>query len=231
MLWDTCPLIPGTLPARLLPQTGGKQRGKKMHSSSRARAMGALGIVGSSLWLISVVMQHRLGLFTPDGSPLQVAHELLALAGMIGAMIGFLGLLWGQCFQGRLGPAGVIIYVVGYGLIVLGGLALLVAGPVESPLFLVFPIGGLLQDVGYLLFGIATLSSARWRGWQRWTPLLAATVGLLVIGIPILAGITPDGPGLLAELLLGGAWLGVGLAVFSAYQPEAAVRAPAAPTT
>lgn len=87
--------------------------------------------------------------------------------------------------------------------------------PGESPLFLVFPIGGLLQDVGYLLFGLATLRSARWQGWQRWAPLLAAAVRLLAIGIPMLAGITPDGPGLLAELLLGGAWLGVGLAVFT----------------
>lgn len=201
-----------------------------MHSSSRARAMGALGIVGSGLWLISVVVQHRLGLFTSDGSPLRVAHQLLALAGMIGAMAGFIGLLWGQCFHGRLGPAGVIIYVVGYGLIVVGGLALL-AGPAESPLFLVFPIGGLLQDVGYLLFGLATLRSARWQGWQRWAPLLAAAIGLLAIGVPMLAGITPDGPGMLAELLLGGAWLGVGLAVFTTYQPEAAVREPAARTT
>lgn len=202
-----------------------------MHSSSRARTMGALGIVGSGLWIISVVMQHGLGLFTADGSPLQVAHELLALTGMIGAMVGFLGLLWGQCFHGRLGPTGVIIYVAGYGLIIVGGLALLVAGPVESPLFLVFPIGGLLHDIGYVLFGIATLRSARWQVWQRWTPLLAATVGLLAIGIPMLAGITPDGPGLLAELLLGGAWLGVGLAVFTTYQPEAATRTPAARTT
>jgi len=108
-------------------------------------------------------------------------------------MVGFLGLLWGQCFHGRLGPAGVMIYVVGYGLIIVGGLALVVTGtgPVESPLFLIFPIGGLLQDVGYLLFGIATISSARWQGWQRWAPLLAAAVGLLAIGLPMLAGIIP----------------------------------------
>lgn len=202
-----------------------------MHSSSHARVAGAIGIVGSGLWLISVIVQYRLGLFTPDGSPLRVAHQLLALTGMSGAMAGFIGLIWGQCFHGRLGPAGVIAYVLGYALIVVGGLALLIIGPVESPLFLLFPIGGLLQDIGYLFFGIATLRSARWHGWQRWAPLLAAAIGLLAIGIPMLTGIAPDGPGLLAELLLGGAWLGVGLAVFTAYQRDEAMRAPIARAT
>lgn len=38
----------------------------------------------------------NLHLFTPEGSPHRVAHQLLALAGMIGAMAGFLGLLWGS---------------------------------------------------------------------------------------------------------------------------------------
>jgi len=49
--------------------------------------------------------------------------------------------------------------------------------------------------------------------------------------LPIPLGITPDGPGLLAELLLGGAWLIVGLAVFTTYQRGGDVRAPAARTT
>lgn len=198
-----------------------------MHSASRARVAGVLGITGSVLWIVSVLMQHRMGLFTPDGSPLRVAHQLLALTGMIGAMAGFLGLIWGQCFRGRLGPASVIVYVLGYALIVVGGLALLIVGAAESPLFLVFPIGGLLQDIGYVLFGIAAVRGARWRGWRRWTPLFAAVVGLLGIGIPMLVGFTPDGPGMLAELLLGGAWLGVGLAVITAYQRDEAARAPA----
>jgi hypothetical protein len=196
-----------------------------MHHSARARVAGAIGIVGSLVWLFSVVMQHQLGLFTPDGSLLRVAHQLLALLGMSGAMAGFIGLIWGQCFHGRLGPVGIMIFVFGYALIVVGGLILLTIGPAESPLFLLFPIGGLLQDIGYLSFGIATLRSARWQGWQRWAPLIAAAIGLLAIGIPMLAGITPDGPGMVAELLLGGAWLGVGLAVLTAYQRGAAVRA------
>lgn len=230
-LQDMYPLVPGTLPARLLLRTGYSKGEKKMHSSSHARAMGALGIVGSGLWLISVIMQHRLSLFTPDGSPLHVIHQLLALTGIIGAMAGFLGLLWGRCFHGRLGPVGVIVYVLGYALIVVGGLVLLITGPVESPLFLLFPIGGLLQDIGYLFFGIAALRSARWHGWQRWAPLLAAAIGLLAIGLPMFAGITPDGPGLLAELLLGGAWLCVGLAVFTAYQHDEVVRDPVARAT
>jgi hypothetical protein len=184
-------------------------------------------MAGGLIWIISVIVQHSLGLFDPDGSPLWMIQQLLALAGMICAMAGLLGLLWGQAFRGRLGPLGIILHILGWGLIAIGGLALLVIGPAESPLFLVFPIGGTLHDVGYLLIGIAAIISGRWSGWQRWTPLVAAVVNLLTMGLPMLLGATPDGPGMIPELLNGVMWFGIGLAVFSASRQAAPVPAPA----
>jgi hypothetical protein len=150
-----------------------------MSTASRVRTAGFIGMAGGVLWIISVVLQYSLGLFDPDGSPVWIVHQLIALAGMICSMAGFLGLLWGRGFRGRLGPRGIIIHILGWGLFWIGGLALLVIGPAESPLFLVFPIGGNLHDFGYIFIGIATIITGRWSGWQRWMPLVAAVVNVL----------------------------------------------------
>ena len=197
-----------------------------MFNSSRVRTAGAIGMAGGVIWIISVIMQYSLGLFEPDGSPLQVIHQLLALAAMSCSMAGFLGLLWGQAFRGRLGPLGIIMHILGWGLIFIGGLALLVIGPAESPLFLVFPIGGNLHDFGYIFIGIAAIISGRWSGWQRWMPLVAAVVNLLTMGLPMLLGVAPDGPGMIPELLNGVMWFGIGLAVFTASRQAATAPAP-----
>jgi hypothetical protein len=184
-------------------------------------------MAGGVLWIISVIVQYSLGLFEPDGSPVWVIHQLLALAGMICSMAGFLGLLWGQAFRGRLGPIGIIMHILGWVLIAIGGLALLLIGPAENPVFLVFPIGGNLHDFGYILIGIATIISGRWSGWQRWVPLVAAVVNILTMGLPMLLGVAPDGPGMIAELLNGVMWFGIGLAVFTVARQAAPAPAPA----
>jgi hypothetical protein len=196
--------------------------------ASRVRTAGVLGMAGGLLWIVSVVMQYGLGLFSPDGSPLRLIHELIAFAGIIGAMAGFWGLIWGQAFRGRLGPVGVALYILGWAFILIGGIGLLALGPAESPLFLVFPIGGNLKSLGAILFAIATVTSGRWSGWQRWMPLVVAAALLLTMDVPTLMGLTPDGPTMLAELLEGVVWVGLGLAVFtSARQPAGMVAADA----
>jgi hypothetical protein len=196
-----------------------------MHTSSHARTAGVIGMIGGVLWIISVILQNSLGLFSADVSRLELAHSLLALVAMSSAQAGFLGLLWGQAFRGRLGPLGITVHVLGWGLIFIGGLGLLTIGPAESPLFLVFPIGGNFHDYGYLFIGIAAVISARWSGWQRWIPLIAAVVNTLTMSLPMLLGLTPDGPGMIPELLMGVMWFGIGLAVFSAYRQSAAASA------
>lgn len=40
-------------------------------------------MAGGVLWIASVLMQY---MFEPDGSPLRLIHQLLALAGMICSM-------------------------------------------------------------------------------------------------------------------------------------------------
>ena len=197
-----------------------------MSTLSRVRTAGFIGMAGGVLWIISIIMEYSLGLFTHDGSLLEGINTLLALAGMSCSMAGFLGLLWGQAFRGRLGPLGIIMHILGWGLIFIGGLGLILLPTGDSPLFLVFPIGGNLHDYGYLFIGIAAIISGRWSGWQRWMPLVAAVVNTLTMGLPMLLGVTPDGPGMIPELLNGVMWFGIGLAVFSASRQAAPAPAP-----
>jgi hypothetical protein len=197
-----------------------------MSTASRVRTAGFIGMTGGALWIISIIMEYSLGLFTHDGSLLDGINTLLALAGMSCSMAGFLGLLWGQAFRGRLGPLGIIMHILGWGLIFIGGLGLVLLPTGDSPLFLVFPIGGNLHDYGYLFIGIAAIISGRWSGWQRWMPLVAAVVNTLTMGLPMLLGVSPDGPGMIPELLNGVMWFGIGLAVFSASRQAAPAPAP-----
>lgn len=157
---------------------------------------------------------------------MRIVYDVIAFSGIAGATVGFLGLLWGGAFRGRLGPAGVSRYILGWALIVVGGLALPVAGE-ESPIVLIFPIGGNLQSLGYLLFAAAAVLHGCWAGWQRWMPLVVAVGLLLTIGLPMLLGLTPDGPSMLPELLMGVLWFGIGLAVGTTYRQEAPQTAPA----
>ena len=66
----------------------------------------------------------------------------------------------------------------------------------------------------------AAVLHSRWAGWQRWMPLVVAAGLLLTMGLPMLLGLAPDGPGMLPELLMGALWFGVGLAVFTAYRQD-----------
>jgi hypothetical protein len=159
-------------------------------------------------------MQNSLGLFTPDGSPLWIVHQLIAMTALAGMVTGFLGLIWGGAFSSRLGKAGVYLYATGWGLIIAAGLVGLLLQGQESPIFVLYPLGGILYDLGGLVAGIAVITAKRWTGWQRFMPLVSFLVIFLGINLPNFLGAT-DGPGMVGELIMGACWFGVGLAVYT----------------
>ncbi len=186
-----------------------------MQNPSLARKAGIVGIIGSVLWVIAVLMQHSLNLYELDGSALSIAHELIFLTALTGVAVGFLGLIPGGAVASTFGKTAVILYVVGRGLIIFGGLAGLLLQGQDSPIFLVFPIGGTLGDLAALLIGIAVIRAKRWTGWQRWMPMVHFLVVFFAVSLPLGLGLTPDGPGTAGELVMGAMWLGVALAVFT----------------
>jgi len=180
-------------------------------------------MVAAGLWIVSVIMQYSFGLFNPDGSPLRIAHQLLAVAALAGMVVGFLGLIWSGAVQSRLGKTGVYLYAIGYGLIIVAGLAGLLLQGQDSPVFMLYPLGGILYDLGALLAGIAVITAKRWTGWQRFMPLMSFLVIFFAVNLPNFLGVT-DGPGMIGELLMGACWFGVALAVCTTQAKGAALQ-------
>ena len=116
------------------------------------------------------------------------------------------------------------MFVVGNGLIIVGGLMALITHADDSPIFLVFPIGALLMNVGAIVTGIAVVRDKQWHGWQRWMPLAYAVLLMLVIEIPFLMGVYGDmGPTGLPEIIQDTGLFFVALAVYTAATEETAV--------
>ena len=188
-----------------------------MEINSLARRAGMVGMAGAVMWIFSVLLEYTFSLNPPDGSgPLYVFNQILALAALVAIAVGLLGILWGGGVTGKIGRSGVWLFVIGYGLIVIGGIAALVVRSDDSPLFLVFPIGGLLMDLGALITGISVAHAKQWGGWQRWMPLVYAAYLWLAIEIPFIIGVYPDGPGMVPEIFQGAGLFLVALAVYTA---------------
>lgn len=186
-----------------------------MQNPSLARRAGMIGIIGAILWMIAVIMQYSFNLSEPNESVLSTVIELIFLISLAGVAVGFLGLIPGGAVVNTFGKTTVILYAVSRGFIIFGGLAGLFLQGQESPIGLVFPIGGVLGDISALLIGIAVITARRWAGWQRWMPLAHFLVLFFAVSLPLGLGLTPDGPGLPGELVMGVMLLGVALAVFT----------------
>jgi hypothetical protein len=95
--------------------------------------------------------------------------HLLLLAGMLG--------LWtsGAMGHGRIARAGTWITVIGWAVLAVAELVAMVNTGVADALFSVSTLG---LPAGLILAGIATLRTRLWKGWHRFTPLIA---GLFVV--------------------------------------------------
>ena len=165
-----------------------------MQNTSRARKAGIIGMVGAVLWAIVNVLEVSFNLFPPNGSgPLYVSNQILALVALGAIAWGILGIIWGGGVSGRFGKIVVWIFSIGHILIVVGGTMALLLRTDDSPIFLVFPLGALMMNVGALLTGIAVIKDKRWGGWQRFMPLIYAIYLWLAIEVPFMMGVYGEG--------------------------------------
>jgi len=195
----------------------------------RAQLAGMAGMAGAVAWAIANIVEYSLGLYPPHGSgPLYVANQILAFGALASIAVGILGIAWGGGVRGRFGKIGVWLFALGHVLIILGGIMALFSGTDDSPIFIVFPIGGLMMDVGALLTGIAVAAAGHWGGWQRFMPLIYAVYLWLAIELPSIMGLYADGPGFVPEIFQDVGLFLVALAVYTAQrqtrtlQPNAA---------
>jgi hypothetical protein len=186
-----------------------------MNTQSSPQFFRWAGLAGSILWLLTLIAEYSLGLQPPAGEgPLYVINQLLAFLALIGVALGYLGIRTAGGVKGKLGGVGVWMAAIGYFLIVLAGIFALVLRSDDSPIFLLFPLGGLLMDLGVLLAGIAVVQTAKWSGWRRFMPLIYAAYLWLAIEIPFIMEVFPDGPGFALEAVQALGLIGVGLATW-----------------
>jgi hypothetical protein len=182
------------------------------------------GMAGAVLWVLMIGVEYAFGLQPPDGEgPLFIANQLLFFVAMVAIAFSYLGIYWGGGAVTRFGKISTGMVALGYLLLVVGGIFVLFLGEDESPIFIIFPIGGTMMSWGVLLTGIAVARAGSWKGWQRWMPLAYAAFYWLGIEIPFIAGIYPDGPGMVPEIFMGIGLFLVALATYTAAAEDTAV--------
>ena len=195
-----------------------------MRNNNRVQVAGTAGMAGAVLWIISIVLEYSLGLEPPGSGALFVANQVLAFVALAATSLAFVGLLWGGALKAWFGKLAIGFYVLAYALIIIAGILALFISNEESAVFLLFPIGGLLSTVGVVLTGIAVAVQGHWSGWQRFMPLIHAAYVFFAIDLPFFLSDTPEGPGMVREIIWGVSLFFVGLAVFTAQRPVERVQ-------
>ena len=186
-----------------------------MKSTTLSRNLGKIGVAGALLWILTLVLEYSLGLQPPAGEgPLYVLNQILALTALVGIALGYQGI---KAYRGvftRFGRISVSLFTVGYFLIVIAGVFALIMRSDDSPIFILFPLGGLLMDLGALFTGFSVMKANVWQGWRRFMPLIYAIYLWAVIEIPFILEFYPDGPGFVPEIFQALGLLMVGVATF-----------------
>jgi hypothetical protein len=195
-----------------------------MTNSTLAHKAALAGMAGAVIWILGIIVEYAFGL-QPSGAEglLFVANQLMFYVAMAAIAFGYLGIYWGSGVGSRFGRISTGMVALGYLLLIIASIFGLFMDEGDSPLFILFPIGGMMMALGVLLTGIAAARAANWTGWQRWMPLIYAAFLWLAVQVPLIAGVTPDGPGMVQELVMGVGLFLVALATYTASTQETAV--------
>jgi len=186
---------------------------------TRKQRAGTIGMTGAVLWIVAILMEYGLGLQPPGGSGLlYIANRIMFWLAQAGLSIGLVGLLWGGALSGRPGQMAVSVSVLGYALIIIGGILALVIGN-RNPLQ---PIGGLLSLIGVVFTGLRVALEKRWSGWQCFMPFIHGAYLLLsTLLLVFFTDVSANGKGpliMVSEIIWGVSWFLVGLAVYTAQE-------------
>jgi hypothetical protein len=147
-----------------------------MNNRKNVRLAGMLYAVGGALWLgwilgLTYFTGEIPGPTSPYFSLSQVGFIILQTL----MFVGFLGIWWSRGVgRGLYGKIAFGLGWLGHFLFVLAEVVSLATGSED-----LLAVAALSTTVGLLLTGIAVLRTKRWRGWGRWTPLLAGLYPLV----------------------------------------------------
>ena len=158
-----------------------------------AERAGLCGIVGGTLWFVSGILGIVFPQLNEPGTTAFQVGGIVATVSLVLLLVGFIGVAWGGALGGRVGKALFGAAVLGYALMVAGGVqTVLGVGPLLDPeagVALLYLLGRLISAVFALLTGVAVLAARRWAGWMALTPLLVGLCPLVgELGSVILFG-------------------------------------------
>lgn len=169
------------------------------------RTAGLLCAIGGAAWLASGLVLSVAGQL--DGAAF-VASQAAWILVQILLLVGVAGLALSGAAPGWFGG-------VALGLALLGRVDF-VAAEVHSLAIgeesVLLPLGALITALGMTLVGLAVLRANRWRGWQRYTPLLAGVYPFVAMFPSIF--VTGE-PSMLAIAIWGLPWLLLGYGLYS----------------
>ncbi len=169
------------------------------------RMAGLLCAVGGAGWLVNGLV--FLVMSQPDGAAFVVSQVAWILVQSL-LLIGVVGLAFSGAAPGWLGGVALGIVLIGRMDFVAAEVHSLAIG--EDSVLL--PIGALVTALGMTLVGVAVLRANRWRGWQRYTPLLAGVHPFIAM-FPLI--FVTNEPSMLAIAIWGLTWLILGYALYS----------------
>ena len=184
---------------------------ESVQSPGRARTLGGVRVagllcaVGGAGWLVNGL--GFLVMSQPDGAAFIVAQVAWIVVQSL-LLIGVVGLVLSGAAPGWFGGVALGIALLGRVDFVVAEVHSLVIGE-ES---ILLPVGALVTAVGMTLVGVAVLRANRWRGWQRYTPLLVGVYPFVAM-FPFIF-ITSE-PSMLAIAVWGLPWLLLGYALYS----------------
>ncbi len=184
---------------------------ESVQSPERARTLGGVRIagllcaLGGAGWLVNGL--GFLVMSQPDGSAFVVSQVAWILVQSL-LLIGVAGLAFSGAAPGWFGGVALGLALLGRVDFVVAEVHSLAIGE-ES---ILLPLGALVTAVGMTLVGVAVLRANHWRGWQRYTPLLAGVYPFVAM-FPFI--FVANEPNMLAIAVWGLPWLLLGYALYS----------------
>lgn len=183
-----------------------------MNFEKNIRASGTVGMVSAGIWLIALSIEYKFGLLPPgNGSWLYYFDQFLFFFALAGYLLMLLGIWHSDAVRdSRFGKISLGIFMTGIGALLIAQVFQLI---IHNPDFFLYPVGGIFQLVGGVLTGIAVVVTKRWKGWQRFAPLVQGVYYLVVLFIPIV--ISNQSPTQLTEGLWQVTWFITSLALYT----------------
>ena len=200
---------------------------ERAHTLDKVRTAGVLCAAGAAGWLVNGTINSVLTLVIsqPDSVVLAIADLFWVVIQSL-LLIGVVGLALSGAAPGWFGRTALGIALLGRADYVVAEIhSLINVLSIGDDTSVLLPLGALTTGLGMTLVGIAVLRAKRWRGWQRFTPLLAGIYPFVAM-FPIL--LVTGEPNMLAITGWGLPWLLLGYAIWSSAHEQRTPQSPPA---